>query len=96
MTILPPSAEDVLSPLRTQVDDLARELSADETGADQGAKAFKIFGKELERGRAARASLTWVQSKGPCGIQPVRTVTSPKTPCVIGLSATTESHRVAT
>lgn len=36
MTILPPSAEDVLSPLRVQVDDLARELSADETGADQG------------------------------------------------------------
>ncbi|MBC7842308.1 MAG: tetratricopeptide repeat protein [Gemmatimonadaceae bacterium] len=36
MTILPPSAEDVLSPLRAQVDDLARELTADESGADNG------------------------------------------------------------
>lgn len=36
MTILPPSAEDVLSPLRAQVDDLARELSAEDAGGDPG------------------------------------------------------------
>lgn len=36
MTILPPSAEDVLSPLRAQVDDLARELSAEAAASDQG------------------------------------------------------------
>ena len=36
MTILPPSAEDVLSPLRAQVDDLARELAAEEAGSDNG------------------------------------------------------------
>ena len=36
MTILPPSAEDVLNPLRTQVDDLARALSAEEAAADEG------------------------------------------------------------
>ena len=36
MTILPPSAEDVLSPLRAQVDDLARALTAEEEGSDNG------------------------------------------------------------
>ncbi len=36
MTIIPPSAEDVLSHLRAQVDDLAHELVAD-AAADQGA-----------------------------------------------------------
>jgi Flp pilus assembly protein TadD len=36
VTILPPSAEDVLSPLRAQVDDLARELTSDASAADQG------------------------------------------------------------
>ncbi len=36
MTILPPSAEDVLSHLRAQVDELARELSADAGTPDQG------------------------------------------------------------
>jgi tetratricopeptide (TPR) repeat protein len=36
VTILPPSAEDVLSPLRAQVDDLAHELSSDDAGADAG------------------------------------------------------------
>jgi tetratricopeptide (TPR) repeat protein len=36
VTILPPSAEDVLSPLRAQVDDLARELAADEADAENG------------------------------------------------------------
>lgn len=36
MTILPPSAEEVLSPLRTQVDELARDLPADAAAKDQG------------------------------------------------------------
>ncbi len=36
MTILPPSAEDVLSPLRAQVDDLARDLTTDAAAADHG------------------------------------------------------------
>lgn len=36
MTILPPSAEDVLSPLRTQVDELARDLPTDDAAKDQG------------------------------------------------------------
>ena len=36
MTILPPSAEDVLSPLRLQVDDLARALAAEEHGSENG------------------------------------------------------------
>jgi tetratricopeptide (TPR) repeat protein len=36
VTILPPSAEDVLSPLSAQIDDLARELASPEAGADQG------------------------------------------------------------
>ena len=36
MTILPPSAEDVLSPLRAQVDELARELSPESAVADEG------------------------------------------------------------
>ena len=36
MTILPPSAEDVLSPLRAQVDDLARELSPESSVPDEG------------------------------------------------------------
>lgn len=36
MTILPPSAEDVLSHLRAQVDDLARELADGANGGDQG------------------------------------------------------------
>ena len=36
MTILPPSAEDVLSHLRAQVDDLARELADGANGGNQG------------------------------------------------------------
>ena len=36
VTILPPSAEDVLSPLRAQVDELARELTGDGAATDQG------------------------------------------------------------
>jgi tetratricopeptide (TPR) repeat protein len=36
VTILPPSAEDVLSPLRSQVDELARELPTDDAAQDQG------------------------------------------------------------
>jgi hypothetical protein len=36
VTILPPSADDVLSPLRAQVDDLARDLSGDAAAVDQG------------------------------------------------------------
>ena len=36
MTILPPSADDVMSPLREQVDDLARELSGEDATADEG------------------------------------------------------------
>ncbi len=36
MTILPPSADDVLSPLRAQVDDLARALSAVTPADEQG------------------------------------------------------------
>jgi tetratricopeptide (TPR) repeat protein len=36
VTILPPSAEDVLSPLSAQIDDLARELASADAGADQG------------------------------------------------------------
>lgn len=37
MTIIPPSAEDVLSHLRAQVDDLASELAVDAATAEQGA-----------------------------------------------------------
>ncbi len=36
VTIVPPSAEDVLSTLREQVDDLARALVEESTGKDQG------------------------------------------------------------
>ena len=36
MTILPPSADEVLDPLRMQVDDLARDLSPDSSVADDG------------------------------------------------------------
>ncbi len=36
MTILPPAAEDVLSPLRSQVDELARELSPESSVGDEG------------------------------------------------------------
>lgn len=36
VTNLPPSADDVLSPLRAQVDDLARDLSTEDAGGDPG------------------------------------------------------------
>jgi tetratricopeptide (TPR) repeat protein len=36
VTILPPSAEDVLSHLRAQVDDLTRELAGEDAATDQG------------------------------------------------------------